>query len=218
MTDICVLLSQTYLYNTFIINTKKSVMGASKVRYEKECPVCGKRFMAKTLYSVYCGIHCSKKARVMKEREEIMERARIERVEEMSLSSYIPVSQAVDLYQISKYSIYRLIKSGVLPALQFGPHLIRINRSDLESLNVLKRPLSLPAKKKTPEKHHLYSYRFDQTDCYTVGEINRKFALHDTTIWSAIRKNGIPICYRGNYAFVPKDLIDALFSNQKKRR
>ena len=37
-------------------------MPASKVQYEKVCPVCGNRFKAKTLYSVYCSHNCSNKA------------------------------------------------------------------------------------------------------------------------------------------------------------
>lgn len=37
-------------------------MPASKVQYEKVCPVCGKRFKAKTLYSVVCSDACRYKA------------------------------------------------------------------------------------------------------------------------------------------------------------
>ncbi|MCQ2084272.1 MAG: helix-turn-helix domain-containing protein [Bacteroidaceae bacterium] len=188
-------------------------MGASKVQYEKVCPVCGNRFKAKTLYSVYCGTRCSRNARKLKEREEYLETERQQRIDEMSLSDYIPVSQAVDLYQISKCTFYRLIKSGRLQALEFGPHLTRIRKTDIENLTKDR----FITGKVIAEEPRLYSYRFDGTDCYTISEINEKFALHETTIWSAIRRKGIPICYRGNYAFVPKDLIDELFSNKKTR-
>lgn len=193
-------------------------MPASKVQYEKVCPVCKNRFRAKTLYSLYCGAKCSRKAKVLKAREELLEQERQKRVAEMSLSDYISVSQASDIYQVSKDAIYRLIRRGILPSIPLGPRLIRISKSDIENLGFVKLPESVITKRQASEEHRIYAYRFDETDCFTVGEINRKYSLHDTTIWSAIRKKGIPICYRGNYAFVPKDLIDELFSDQKKRR
>lgn len=188
-------------------------MPASKVQYEKVCPVCGNRFRAKTLYSVYCSHNCSKKAIVIKKKEEKIERERQQRIGEMPVSDYITVSQAVDIYQISKYSIYRLIRTGALPAERYGPRLIRVKKTDLESMSLVKLPEAVITNREAVDEHRVYSYRFDETDCYTIGEINQKFALHDTTIWSAIRKKGIPICYRGNYAFVPRDIIDNLFSN-----
>lgn len=191
-------------------------MPASKVQYEKVCPVCGNRFKAKTLYSVYCSHNCSNKARKKKEKDEQLELERLKRIEEMPLCDYVSVSQAADLYGISKYTVYRLIRSGCVRAEKYGPHLTRVRKSDMERMNLIDLPNAVltPQKVKEKEEHRIYSYRFDESDCYTIGEINQKFALHDTTIWSAIRKKGIPICYRGNYAYVPKDLIDQLFSNQ----
>lgn len=189
-------------------------MPASKVQFEKVCPVCGNRFKAKTLYSVYCSHKCCEKAREKKEKEQRLELARQQRIDQMPVGDYIAVSQAVDLYNISKHSIYRLIRSGQLKAEKFGPHLTRVRKSDLENMDLVKLPEAVITPQKAADEHRIYAYRFDESDCYTVGEINQKYSLHDTTIWSAIRKKGIPICYRGNYAYVPKDLIDQLFSDQ----
>ena len=42
--------------------------------------------------------------------------------------------------------------------------------------NHLPNAVITPQKAKDDEEHRIYSYRFDESDCYTIGEINQKFA------------------------------------------
>ncbi len=186
------------------------------MNYERTCEFCGKTFMAKTLYSKYCCHNCSKKAYARKQREELLEKARLERVEQTtSYRNYITVKEAVDLFALSKHTIYRLVRKGIVNSIQLGERSMRVCKEDFIEHSILPQYENINTVKEKQNERRLYSYYFDETDCYTVGEINKKYAVHDTTIWAAIRKNGIPTVFRKNYVYVPKDLIDELFGNAK---
>lgn len=186
-------------------------MPASKVQFERICPICGTRFLAKTLYSIYCSSRCSKVAFQRNKAAEEKEKRRQELAAQIPNDrDYISVPEACNLYGISKATIYRLIRLGRVEHFNAGQRLIRISRSSIEKMYEPKADVNLNEKIEIINGN----YRFDSTDCYTVGEISTKYGLHDTTIWQAIRKFSIPTCQRGNYVFVPKDRIDQIFKNQ----
>ena len=53
-------------------------MPASKYKIERKCEVCGKTFLAKTVYSKYCSHNCTCAAYRNKKREEKKEQRRKE--------------------------------------------------------------------------------------------------------------------------------------------
>lgn len=185
-------------------------MPASKYKIQRKCKVCGTLFYAKTVSSWYCSRNCTCAAYRIKKREEKNEQKRKEKASQIPDDRpYISVAEAVALFGISRNSLYRLINNGTIPAINMGQRLTRISRAHLEASFPLieEQPKELPV---TPA-----SYKFDESDCYTIGQITEIYGVSESTVYKAIRKQSIPSCQRGNYVYVPKVEIDKLFKSVK---
>jgi excisionase family DNA binding protein len=185
-------------------------MPASKYKIQRKCKVCGTLFYAKTVSSWYCSRNCTCAAYRIKKRDEKNEQKRKEKASKIPDDRpYISVAEAVALFGISRNSLYRLINNGTIPAINMGQRLTRISRAHLEASFPLieEQPKELPV---TPA-----SYKFDESDCYTIGQITDIYGVCESTVYKAIRKQSIPSCQRGNYVYVPKVEIDKLFKSVK---
>lgn len=185
-------------------------MPASKYKIQRKCKVCGTLFYAKTVSSWYCSRNCTCAAYRIKKRDEKNEQKRKEKVSKIPDDRpYISVAEAVALFGVSRNSLYRLINNGTIPAINMGQRLTRISRAHLEASFPLieEQPKELPV---TPA-----SYKFDESDCYTIGQITDIYGISESTVYKAIRKQSIPSCQRGNYVYVPKVEIDKLFKSVK---
>ena len=183
-------------------------MPASKYKIQRKCKVCGTLFYAKTVSSWYCSRNCTCAAYRIKKRDEKNEQKRKEKASKIPDDRpYISVAEAVALFGISRNSLYRLINNGTIPAINMGQRLTRISRAHLEASFPLieEQPKELPV---TPA-----SYKFDESDCYTIGQITEIYGVSESTVYKAIRKQSIPSCQRGNYVYVPKVEIDKLFKS-----
>ena len=185
-------------------------MPASKYKIQRKCKVCGTLFYAKTVSSWYCSRNCTCAAYRIKKRDEKNEQKRKEKASKIPDDRpYISVAEAVALFGVSRNSLYRLINNGTIPAINMGQRLTRISRAHLEASFPLieEQPKELPV---TPA-----SYKFDESDCYTIGQITDIYGVCESTVYKAIRKQSIPSCQRGNYVYVPKVEIDKLFKSVK---
>ena len=185
-------------------------MPASKYKIQRKCKVCGTLFYAKTVSSWYCSRNCTCAAYRIKKRDEKNEQKRKEKVSKIPDDRpYISVAEAVALFGVSRNSLYRLINNGTIPAINMGQRLTRISRAHLEASFPLieEQPKELPV---TPA-----SFKFDESDCYTIGQITDLYGVCESTVYKAIRKQSIPSCQRGNYVYVPKVEIDKLFKSVK---
>jgi predicted DNA-binding protein YlxM (UPF0122 family) len=54
-------------------------------------------------------------------------------------------------------------------------------------------------------------YSLEPEDCYTIGEIAKKFRINDSTVYAHIRKYSIPTRQIGNFVYAPKSEIDKLY-------
>lgn len=186
-------------------------MPASKYKIERKCEVCGKTLLAKTVYSKYCSHNCTCAAYRNKKREEKKEQRRKEQAAKVpETRPYISVTEAVALFGISRDTLYRLIKSGTVPAINIGQRLTRISKAHLESMFAL-----VDAQPAQAVQSKQVSYNFDESDCYTIGQITDIYGVSESTVYKAIRKQSIPSCQRGNYVYVPKVEIDKLFKSVK---
>lgn len=185
-------------------------MPASKYKIQRKCKVCGTLFYAKTVSSWYCSRNCTCAAYRIKKRDEKNEQKRKEKASKIPDDRpYISVAEAVALFGISRNSLYRLINNGTIPAINMGQRLTRISRAHLEASFPLieEQPKELPV---SPA-----SFKFDESDCYTIGQITDIYGVCESTVYKAIRKQSIPSCQRGNYVYVPKVEIDKLFKSVK---
>lgn len=183
-------------------------MPALKFQIKRKCEMCGATFIAKTLESKYCSKHCidmayKQKKAAAKKAEQFKQIAQ----KVPDAREYISVAEAVAMYSIGRDTIYRLIKKGAIPYINIGERLTRIKRTELEKL-FPKREEPLEKDKPLPK---LYS--LEPEDCYTIGEISKKYRIDDSTVWAHIRKYSIPTRQIGNYVYAPKKEIDKLYKS-----
>lgn len=177
---------------------------------KRKCKVCGKVFIAKTLDSYYCSRKCSNVAWKRK-RDAKDKNARLEAIARQipDIREYISVKEAVAMFGVERNTLYRLIKSGRIPAVNIGTRLIRIKRSDMEN-RFLTRPESIAEKERPIPK--LYS--MEPEDCYTITQVCEKYHINDSSVWAHVRKYSIPSRQIGNYVYVPKQEIDNLYKSE----
>ena len=125
--------------------------------------------MAKTIESWYCSPKCSRIAYKRKKDEEARHKKLDEIVKKIpEARDYIKVSEAYALFDISKYTLYRLIRKGTISYVNAGEKMIRVSKEELMKMFPLR---SEQLKKDKPEKK-LYS--LEPEDCYTIGEMCEK--------------------------------------------
>ena len=189
-------------------------MGFSKLKIPKICEYCGKPFEAKTVVTRFCSSYCvnksgkerRRKAEDEKRKETILELS-ASKIAEVNSRPYISVSEASVLFGISKNTIHRLIRAGKIPSVNLGQRLTRISREHLESMFTA---VDLPKESKSKP----IRMQFDINDCYTINEISEKFGVSLSTVSNVIRRNSIPKRQKGKYVYVPKELIDNVFSKR----
>ena len=169
------------------------------------CEECGKIFTPPTLTSKYCCSACSKRAykkrQIAKEKEAIRQ-SLARRIP--STKGYLTVKEAVLIYGISKDVLYRMIRQGVIPSHNSGQRQTRLSRQYMDE-HFKKKPMSRNSKKET--------LSFEPKDCYTIGQIAKKFHINEGTVLTHIRRNSIPTRQIGSYVYVPKSEIDKLYKS-----
>ena len=174
---------------------------------KRKCKVCGKVFLVKKLDSQFCSKRCSA-VDLKRRRDAEVKEARLAKIAAQvpDIREYISVREAVALYHIERGTLYRLIRLGRIPAMNFGKHLIRIKRSELEANFMLRKKAKREKEKAIPKLYNL-----EPENCYTIGEICKKYRINDSTVWAHVRKYSIPSRQIGNYVYIPKDEIDNLY-------
>jgi len=178
----------------------------------KQCAICGKQFIPKTVNSIYCSDKCGdaayrKKKSQKKQRER--EQAIVDKISADRL--YISVPEAIILFGIAKSTLYRLIRQKQIPAINLGTRLVRIDRATIEKMFPIRQAIPTVI-----EKPAAKLYSLEPEDCYTIGEIIQKFGISESSVNKHIRKFSIPTRQIGKYVYAPKSEIDNLYNENNK--
>ncbi|EXY82483.1 DNA binding, excisionase family domain protein [Bacteroides fragilis str. 3996 N(B) 6] len=119
---------------------------------------------------------------------------------------YITVPEAYSLFGISKETLYRQIRKGVIPSVNVGQRQTRVSKETLMEMYPLRKSLLKKQPKPIPK---LYS--LEPKDCYTIQQACEKYHMNDSTLYLQIRKFSIPTRQIGNFVYVPKKGIDNLY-------
>lgn len=183
-------------------------MPKAKFDIVRKCNICGQPFHAKTLTSIHCSRRCTNEAYRRKKREQH------QRIEQSMHASIIPdsreflsVSEAAKIFAVSRNTLYRHIKSGVIEAINPGVRLTRLKRSSLE---VIFQSNMVPDCSTETDKQT--EVDISRTQCYTLQEIYTRYHVSPSTVYKAIRVNKIPTKQMGRYLLVEKKSVDKLFS------
>jgi len=185
-------------------------MGKSKLKIPRTCECCGKTFEAKTVVTRFCSRACAYKSDNNKKKAERQEAKQQVLIAQIPTNRpYISVTEAVLLFGISRDTIYRLIRIGKIPAVNIGQRLTRISRTHLETMFTA---VSIPKEK--PQEQQPVKLHYEQSECYTIGDVSEKYGVSPSTVKNLICRNSIPKRQVGRFVYVPKIMIDKLLAKK----
>lgn len=189
-------------------------MGFSKLKIPRVCEQCSKPFEAKTVMTRFCSLSCNNKA--LKEKKKL-EKGKVEKdtllqkyknkIAEVQSREFISVAEATVMFGLSKDTVHRCIKRGIITGINLGSRLTRVKRSDLENLF---SAVEIPEEKEVI----IEKPNFEVGNCYTISEISSKFHADPGTVTNLIKRNKIPTKKVGSFVYVPKNLIDKIFDGK----
>ena len=176
------------------------------MEYEKRCEWCGKVFKAQKMTTKYCSHRCNGFAYKQKLKEqrkadfEEQKHSQLPTVGIIGDKPFLSPNEVAVLLGVSRASIYRMLGSGELKALQFKRKCI-IRRTDLEKL----------FDEASPYKRRSYG-RQENRQYYTMTEITDKYKISRKAAKGRLDRLGIQPIYEGRNAFYNKNAVDIGFA------
>ena len=178
---------------------------------KRKCKFCGKAFIIKTLDSIYCCKKCSEAAYAQKKRAEAKEKKLALVAKSVpKVREYLSIREAVAIYGVERDTLYLMVRRGQIPSINIGTRLTRINRKDLEKMFVKRQIAKHIKETPLPKK-----YSLEPEDCYTIGEVCKKYHINDSSVWAHVRKYSIPSRQIGNHVYDTKEEIDNLYTSEE---
>lgn len=195
---------------------------SSNIKIKKICIYCGQEFIAKTTVTKYCCQRCAQKAYKANARELRLQQSKTDtQIEvkqfkpkqspdtyfEIKTLDYLTVKEAAILLKCDPRTVYRLIKSGILPAANLSIRRIRILKKDIDSLFVISND--------TQKIINIDQSEIEGTplkDCFTIGEILKEYNLSETSLRTLIIRHKIPKFQKGKFVYIPKKIIEPILS------
>jgi excisionase family DNA binding protein len=181
---------------------------SSNIRIERICQFCGKDFIARTTVTQCCSDACAKRLYKARKKQEKVEASneqtkavREQPVAALNAKEFLSVTETCQLMGLSRWTVWRAIKSNRLPVIKVGRRTI-IKRSHLDQLFEQPQPNISPATP-TPEKLNI-------EDCYTLQALQKLNRLSQKALYELIKRNHIPKFKQGKFVYVPKAAIDQL--------
>jgi len=186
-------------------------MAKANYHIRRKCPICGTIFEIRTIDAVYCSHNCSAVASKRKKAQEEKEKKYEQMAKEIpDIKEYLTAAEAIAMYCVERSTLYRDIRLKKLPSVNLGQRQLRLKRFDLDERYELRKKVRKAAKRPIPK-----TYNLEPENCYTIGEISKKFRIHDSSVWAHIRKFSIPTRQIGNFVYAPKSEIDKLYKSIK---
>lgn len=181
---------------------------SSNIRVQRICDYCKTEFTAKTTVTKYCSKSCNKKSYKKRIKDEKINsskskifQVKVQPFEELKIKPYLSITETSKLIGISRRTLYRMIQRGDLNVAKIGSRTI-IRRSDIENLFESPQP-SLPISQ---------SFEYKISDCYTIGEVIKKYGVSEKALFEIIKRSNVPKLKKGWYTYVPKFKIDNILS------
>jgi excisionase family DNA binding protein len=181
---------------------------ASNIQVQRICQYCDKEFTARTTVTQYCSDVCAKRGYKARKRAEKVEKSNKETkaikekpIADVNAKVFLSVREVATLIGCSRQTVYGIINSGRLNAVNLKEKKTIIRRVDIDKL------FELPQPQKQPQPTQ---YKIE--DCYNIGEVQGKFSISEKALYDIIKRNSIPKQKQGKFTYVPKTLIDKLLT------
>ena len=193
---------------------------SSNIKINKFCQHCGLEFIARTTVTKYCCHKCAQRAYKANVRELRLQLSKTDSQIEVKQSKpkqnpdtyfdiktldYLTVREAAVLLKCDRRTVYRLIKSGRLPAGNLSIRRIRILKKDIDALFVIQKEII--QKTIIPEEELKYT---PLKDCYTIGQILKEYNLSQMSLDTLIKRHNIYKFQKGRFVYIPRKLIEPI--------
>lgn len=180
----------------------------AKEPIKKICEFCGREFDAYTQNARYCSHDCNRKAyREIKRKEvisltsTIASQTKRERTKtDLTGREYISISDAASLMGVSRWTIYRNVVKGIIPAKRLSRRTTLIRKKDIDALFDKIEPYEVTTGERKP---------IDKW--YTIDEVTGKYGILRHSIRRLINAEDIPTKRAGKRTLIAKGKIDAYF-------
>ena len=186
---------------------------STNIKVQRICQFCGKEFTARTTVTQYCSDNCAKRAYKARQRATKVETSNKETIqikskpiEDLKVQEFLSVRHVAKLIGSSRQTVYNLINTGKLQAVNILKKKTIVRRCDLDKLFEQPTPI-IQLADTNPEP---IQYEID--DCYTLKEVQNKYGVSETALQNLIKRNNIPKIKKGWFAYVPKDMIDNILT------
>jgi excisionase family DNA binding protein len=176
---------------------------------KKICEYCGKEFEANKRTVRYCSHTCNSKAYNETQRKQVValteiltSKKKIEKAtHNLSDRPYLNIIEVANLTGVSRWTIYRNVVKGIIPAIRLSRRLTLIRRKDIDTLFDDVEPYEILS---TGERKPI-------EDWYTMNDITEKYGILRHRIRKIINTESIPTKKDGTRTLVAKNKIDNYF-------
>jgi excisionase family DNA binding protein len=180
---------------------------SSNIKIQRICQYCGRYFTAYKTITRTCSADCAKrlykqkvKTKKIEESNQETQLLKMKPVEELKKKEFLTITETCTLLSISRWTIWRAMKRGDLIAGRIGRRTL-IRRSDLDSLFEI---ISQPEPEPEPQ--------FEIAAFYTLTEVQNKYGISEKALYQLVKRMNIPKIKKGSFVYVPKMIMDDLFS------
>lgn len=180
-------------------------MATSKIKIEKNCEWCGRKFYAQKITTRFCCKRCNEHAYKDKLRHaqvtEAIRRTESKSLDEMRGKEFLSIREAATILGITVRATYNLIYRGQLKASKLSPRMTIIQKSSIQAMLDSYSYSKAPRKKNEPI-----------TEFYTTTEIKEKFGVSNSWIFKVGKEKNIPKLYRMGNTYWSKSHIEKAVS------
>jgi excisionase family DNA binding protein len=183
---------------------------SSNITVVRVCEYCGDKFNAKTTVTKYCSSKCNRayyKRRIRNQKIEVSNRQTASLLHShfdlIQSKEFLTVKDLSVLLNSSRQTIYNLINSGKIRAINILTKKTLIPRSEVDKLFL--PPDVIPV---APDLQKVIKVEA----CYHIGEIERKFNISGKALYEIIKRYKVPKLKMGKFTYVPKSRIDELLN------
>jgi len=180
---------------------------SSNIRITRICQCCAKEFEARTTVTKYCSEVCNKKHYKQKLKQQKINASHTETttlkekpLEEIKSKEFLTVKDVARLLNSSRQTIYTLIKSGQLMAVNIKIKKSLIKRSEIDK--IFNQAPVTPIESTTKPKV------LKVEDCYSIGEAERLTGFSNKALYEIIKRNNIPKMQQGKFVYIPKAAVN----------
>lgn len=181
-------------------------MDTQRRTYRKICQHCDKEFIAGTSTTAYCSHRCSSLADKQRKRNERLKTTtrEVRELQRQALldKNFLTISDAARLMQISRTTLYRIIKLNTIPLKHFTDRTVRIAREDLDKVSA--RTLADAQEQKNIVLDNYLSKE----------DVMDKYGIRPSWFYHEAKRKGILPLVIGGKNFYPKDRIEEYFKDK----